>query len=76
MKSNLEKSRTGTDFAFNFLFSFLQVCDKFQEMMPNNIRTMRMAKEISELARNPPHGITCWAKNDRNDLLEASKTMK
>jgi hypothetical protein len=25
------------------------------------------------LTRNPPHGITCWPKNDRNDLLEASK---
>ncbi|XP_057371511.1 ubiquitin-conjugating enzyme E2 T-like [Daphnia carinata] len=55
----------------NFLFSFLQVCDKFKEMMPNNIRSMRMAKEVLELARNPPHGITCWTKNDRNDLLEA-----
>jgi len=56
-----------------FLFSFRQVCEKFNEMMPNNIRTMRMGKEILDLTRNPPHGITCWPKNDRNDLLEASK---
>ncbi len=75
MKTNLE-NRTGTDLAsglLTFLFSFLQVCDKFKEMVPNNIRSMRMAKEVLELARNPPHGITCWTKNDRNDLLEASK---
>lgn len=56
----------------HFLFSFQQVCDKFSKMMPNNIRTMRMTKEILDLTRNPPHGITCWPKNDRNDLLEAS----
>lgn len=54
-----------------FLFYFRQVCEKFNEMMPNNIRTMRMSKEILDLTRNPPHGVTCWAKNDRNDLLEA-----
>ena len=75
MKSNLE-NRTNTDLALNFLFSFLQVCDNFKEMVPNNIRSMRMSKEISQLATNPPHGITCWAKNDRNDLLEASKITK
>lgn len=29
-----------------------------------------------DLTRNPPHGITCWPKNDRNDQLEASKLGK
>lgn len=55
-----------------FLFSLQQVCENFKRMMPNSIRTMRMSKEIQDLTKNPPHGITCWPKNDRNDLLEAS----
>ncbi|KZS05708.1 Ubiquitin-conjugating enzyme E2 T [Daphnia magna] len=54
-----------------FLFSLQQVCENFKRMMPNSIRTMRMSKEIQDLTKNPPHGITCWPKNDRNDLLEA-----
>lgn len=74
MKSNSEQlSDKTTSGLLSFVFSFLQVCEKFKEMMPNNIRSMRMAKEILDLTRNPPHGITCWAKNDRNDQLEASK---
>lgn len=54
-----------------FFFLFTKACEKFKEMVPSNIRNMRMAKEILDLTRNPPHGITCWPKNDRNDNLEA-----
>lgn len=36
-----------------------------------NPRTLRMKKEIEMLTKSPPHGISCWTKNDTLDRLEA-----
>lgn len=38
-----------------------------------NLSAMRMAKEMLNLTQNPPHGITCWAKDNQTNHLEASK---
>ena len=36
-------------------------------------RSMRMKKEIKMLTESPPHGISCWAQDDKLDKLEARK---
>lgn len=59
----------------HFLFCFIKSCEHLRDMAPPNIRIARMNKEVMDLTRNPPHGITCWTKNDRNDQLEASKAI-
>lgn len=40
-------------------------------MSASNPRTLRMAKEMEMLSKSPPHGISCWAKNETLDRLEA-----
>jgi len=40
-------------------------------MTAPNPRTLRMSKEIDMLMKSPPHGISCWAKNETLDRLEA-----
>ena len=34
-------------------------------------RASRLKKELDRLRRDPPHGVTCWPKNDRADCLQA-----
>ncbi|XP_060080861.1 ubiquitin-conjugating enzyme E2 T-like [Ylistrum balloti] len=34
-------------------------------------RVSRMKKEIKMLSESPPHGISCWPKDDKIDQLEA-----
>ncbi|KAK3103490.1 hypothetical protein FSP39_019593 [Pinctada imbricata] len=34
-------------------------------------RSARMKKEIQMLQQSPPHGISCWCKDDKIDHLEA-----
>ena len=34
-------------------------------------RELRMKKEMEMLTKSPPHGISCWVKNDSWDRLEA-----
>ncbi|XP_021348128.1 ubiquitin-conjugating enzyme E2 T-like isoform X1 [Mizuhopecten yessoensis] len=34
-------------------------------------RASRMKKEIQMLSESPPHGISCWPKDDKIDQLEA-----
>ena len=34
-------------------------------------RAGRMKRELQILQTNPPHGISCWPKNDSVDQLEA-----
>lgn len=63
------------DVIINFAFCFVNCCETLRDMVPPNIRIARMKKELIELTRNPPHGITCWPRNDRNDQLEASNTL-
>lgn len=34
-------------------------------------RASRLKKELERLSRDPPHGVTCWPKEGRVDLLQA-----
>lgn len=38
-------------------------------------RDPRMKRELKLLAEDPPHGVSCWAVDDKLDHLEASKFM-
>ena len=34
-------------------------------------RASRLKKELERLRKDPPHGVTCWSKEDRVDSLQA-----
>ncbi|KAK2181932.1 hypothetical protein NP493_376g03021 [Ridgeia piscesae] len=34
-------------------------------------RTARMKRELQQLEQSPPHGVSCWMKNDSIEQLEA-----
>ena len=36
-------------------------------------RTARMKRELQQLEQSPPHGVSCWMKNDSIEQLEARK---
>ena len=38
-------------------------------------RAARMKKELKILTETPPHGISCWLKDDTLNTLEARKLL-
>lgn len=48
------------------------MCVEFADMAVDKRAMSRMAKELERLKRDPPHGVTCWAKEGCLNHLEAN----